>query len=278
MDFSQDASYSRRKFLQVAGAVAGTVYLPTFARAQTPTVITRSDLATLSASSPTITTLTNGIAAMKARDPSDSWNWNNVASIHQNFCAHNNWFFFPWHRPYVGYFEYIIQNITGTPSFALPYWNWTKNQALPALFTVDPLNDITRHVNPSTPMQSGYTDGTTMSDVMANTDFQSFASMQGSDQWDSKGAGAFEGAPHNFVHWWTNGNMNTYMSPIDPLFWVHHCNVDRLWAVWNGTHANTTVPAWLNYQLQYGAFPNWAVSWTLSIQAMGYTYDQLTSV
>jgi tyrosinase len=278
MNLSHGSPYSRRKFLQVAGAVVGAAYLPSSARAAGTPVNVRQDLATLSASSPAITTLQQGIAAMKALPSSDLWNWNGVANIHQNFCAHNNWYFLPWHRPYVGYFEYIIQNLTNTPSFALPYWNWTNDRQIPVLFTTDPLNDTSRQVSPSTAMPSGYNDGTTMSSVMANSDFNAFASMQGSDQWDSQGAGALEGTPHNFLHWWIEGDMNTYLSPLDPLFWMHHCNIDRLWAVWNAQYANTADPAWLNYQLQYNDFPNWMVSSTLSTEAMGYTYDLLTSV
>ncbi|HEY0790964.1 MAG TPA: tyrosinase family protein [Chthoniobacterales bacterium] len=278
MTASPGAPHNRRKFLQIAGTAAGALYLPPFARAQNPTVLARKDLATLTASDPTLTILKQGIAAMQARPTTDGWNWSNVASMHQNFCAHNNWYFFPWHRPYVGFLEYVIQNVTNTPSFRMPYWNWTRNNKIPAQFTSAPLYDPSRQVSPTTPIPSGYCDSTTMSRVIGTADFQSYASMKGTDQWASVGAGAFEGTPHNCVHWWMGGDMGTFMSPLDPLFWMHHSNVDRLWAVWNTKHANTTDPAWLNYQLQYGAFPNWPVTSTLSTQAMGYTYDRLTSV
>ena len=26
--------------------------------------------------------------------------------------------------------------------------------------------------------------------------------------------------------------MGAFLSPRDPIFWMHHCNIDRLWAVW----------------------------------------------
>ena len=277
MHASLGAPYHRRKFLRVTGAAAvAAVYLPSTARAAT--VGTRQDLATLSVTSATITTLKNGIAAMKALPSSNSWNWNNVATLHNNYCAHNNWYILPWHRPYVGYFEWIIQNITNTPSFRLPYWNWTRNNTIPAMFWTSPLNDTSRQVSPTSQIPNGYCDPATMVQVMSNSNFTSFASAQGSDQWANSGAGALEGTPHNCVHWWMGGDMNTYMSPLDPIFWMHHSNIDRLWVVWNQTHQNTTNSAWVNYQLQYGAFPNWAVSSTLSTQNMGYTYDRITSV
>ncbi len=48
---------------------------------------------------------------------------------------------------------------------------------------------------------------------------------------------------HNFVHRWISGHMETGASPNDPIFFLHHCNIDRLWAMWqmdghSGTGAN----------------------------------------
>lgn len=37
---------------------------------------------------------------------------------------------------------------------------------------------------------------------------------------------------HNEVHRFIDGHMNTAASPNDPIFWLHHCNIDRLWAMW----------------------------------------------
>jgi hypothetical protein len=37
---------------------------------------------------------------------------------------------------------------------------------------------------------------------------------------------------HNLVHRWINGQMLNAGSPHDPVFWLHHCNIDRLWAMW----------------------------------------------
>lgn len=48
-----------------------------------------------------------------------------------------------------------------------------------------------------------------------------------------------EGQPHNLVHnnlgfaSATNmGWMPSLLSPVDPVFFMHHCNVDRLWDIW----------------------------------------------
>jgi tyrosinase len=37
---------------------------------------------------------------------------------------------------------------------------------------------------------------------------------------------------HNRVHVWIGGDMLLSTSPNDPIFYLHHCNVDRIWAAW----------------------------------------------
>ena len=37
---------------------------------------------------------------------------------------------------------------------------------------------------------------------------------------------------HNFGHTWIGGSMAMMSSPQDPIFFLHHANVDRLWALW----------------------------------------------
>jgi hypothetical protein len=37
---------------------------------------------------------------------------------------------------------------------------------------------------------------------------------------------------HNLVHRWVTGQMHLAASPHDPVFWLHHCNIDRLWGIW----------------------------------------------
>ena len=37
---------------------------------------------------------------------------------------------------------------------------------------------------------------------------------------------------HNRVHLWIGGNMLAMTSPEDPVFFLHHCFVDKIWADW----------------------------------------------
>jgi len=45
---------------------------------------------------------------------------------------------------------------------------------------------------------------------------------------------------HNRVHVWIGGDMLPGTSPNDPLFYLNHCNVDRLWSQWQSTHSNAS--------------------------------------
>jgi tyrosinase len=41
---------------------------------------------------------------------------------------------------------------------------------------------------------------------------------------------------HNDVHVWVGGDMQLSSSPNDPTFFLHHCQVDRIWAAWQAQH------------------------------------------
>jgi hypothetical protein len=37
---------------------------------------------------------------------------------------------------------------------------------------------------------------------------------------------------HNLVHRWISGNMLRMTSPNDPVFFMHHAQIDRMWSIW----------------------------------------------
>jgi tyrosinase len=41
---------------------------------------------------------------------------------------------------------------------------------------------------------------------------------------------------HNRVHVWVGGDMGPSTSPNDPVFFLNHANVDRMWAAWQRRH------------------------------------------
>jgi len=47
---------------------------------------------------------------------------------------------------------------------------------------------------------------------------------------------------HNRVHVWVGGDMSPATSPNDPVFYLNHCNVDRIWESWMEKHGRVYVP------------------------------------
>jgi len=43
---------------------------------------------------------------------------------------------------------------------------------------------------------------------------------------------------HNSIHVWVWGTMKLGISPADPIFFLNHCNVDRIWAEWQARDPN----------------------------------------
>ena len=98
---------------------------------------------------------------------------------------------------------------------------------------------------------------------------------------------------HNAVHLWVGGaagpadddaggTMTLSTSPNDPVFWLHHANIDRLWAKWEATHGSAYAPLtspirgqglddamWPWRQSGYFVSPRSV----LDITPMGYAYE-----
>jgi len=47
---------------------------------------------------------------------------------------------------------------------------------------------------------------------------------------------------HNRVHVWVGGDMAPGSSPNDPVFFLNHCNIDRLWEAWMRRRGRTYLP------------------------------------
>lgn len=257
---------NRREFLFAAGiGVATGVLSPTLGRAQsapgpggTPgapgsSVRIRKSF-TSSAAQNDVTSLRRGVDEMKkliAKDPKDPRGWALQSFIHGTCngfasCQHGTWYFAPWHRSYVYYFEQLIQYFSGDPGFALPYWDWTRVHSIPGFFYGNALDDtISIRSTCSSAPTAGR--GRTASDSFSQSDLDAFVGPAVVDRIQanpdfatyggtSNAGGALERTPHNFVHRWVGGskqsNMVQFFSPLDPIFWMHHCNVDRLYSNW----------------------------------------------
>ena len=293
---------NRRQVVIGAGGVALAAAAPparVFAEAAAAPV-TRQAIGTMQPNDPMLALYRLAVQRMKALPANDPRNWNQIAQIHVNFCPHSNWFFLPWHRAYLASFERICRQITENDNFALPYWDWTTQPVLPAALTdatvggqPNPLFDDTREVPPNTPIPADAIGAPVITQILAETNFEMFGSTRPTGQSDTTAGWLrapgrttqLEGQPHNGVHATIGGDMGDMGSPLDPIFWLHHCNVDRTWARWIAQgRTNTTDPLWATYPFNgqfvnpqgNGTIPyNVGVSDVLDHTALGYTYPDL---
>lgn len=193
----------------------------------------------------------DAVAQMKALPASNPRSWASQADIHLDFCPHGNWYFLPWHRAYLWFFEEICRELTGEPDFALPYWNWQADRAIPGPFWSGNLLHAPRSATATSMASSAYVGQSVMEDILALTNFEQFASYASTALSGSGGYGALEATPHNNIHGFVGGTMSSYSSPLDPVFWCHHNMIDCVWAHWNieRGNLNTNDPSWAGFDL-----------------------------
>jgi len=250
-------SISRRDVLKGLGAL-GVTGLSLWAggceacRKQIENRPTRRNIAGLAANDPIIQAYKDAVTAMKALPAADPRNWTKQAEIHFNHCPHQNWWFLPWHRVYLLYFERICRKLSGYKDFALPYWNWTSSPSIPAVFwgAGNPLFDSNRVATQASTADSSIVGSGPITNILNETNFFVFASGSATTQRQRTTYGMLEGSPHNYIHGFVGGDMSTFMSPLDPVFWCHHNILDCLWVDWNINRGNpnTNDANWGNLQ------------------------------
>ena len=198
-------------------------------------------------------------------------------------CTHGSasaeQYFLAWHRAYIYFFEVIVRahvaELGGPSTWALPYWNysyyddsdgsaagapWVRSN-LPWVFSQAQLPDGSdnplyiadtdkRGLQPNWPGQQETMFLETLTPyydaAYSHTDFLDFNQT-------------LDGQPHGAVHvdvgsgdqqvtqggWMTS----TVTASFDPVFWLHHAEIDRFWVGWNAAGgANPSDPTWLNAQ------------------------------
>ena len=200
----------------------------------------------------------------------------------RNTCQHATWYFLPWHRMELFWFESICRSIiTGLPdiddetkqTWALPYWDYDRDgaRALPFAFrsaTLDgrpnPLFEVDRGPGINGGSERMTDDITTSRFWFPQTRFSSnqpaLSSFGGFRTGFHHPIGDFpfgqlEGGPHNNVHGTIGGRMNNPNTAAgDPIFYLHHANIDRLWEVWRqntGVGQDETDGAYLSLSFNF---------------------------
>jgi Common central domain of tyrosinase/Polyphenol oxidase middle domain len=248
------------------------------ARPDTPIMGTRENVAGMEADHPVLASYRKAIDAMKKLKATDPLSWQFQANMHGipngegdnagwRWCMHGNWWFLPWHRGYVYFFEKIVRKMSGDDGFRLPYWAWEKEgqNVLPAPFrdaksqnADNPLYDETRiEANKGQPLlpdtQSGSFSvdwGTALATERFTTAFvelsyggiQTAKTKLPAKPASSRRHGVMESHAHDMIHDVVGGEKGNMGDPDtaarDPIFWLHHANVDRLWNRWLDVRAH----------------------------------------
>lgn len=318
----RSSDLSRRDFLAAMGAASAAAAIPSGAAlAQAPAKYRRVNVSSPQGKT-VLESYKKAIRAMLALPATDPRNWYRNAIVHALDCPHGNWWFVVWHRGYLGWFEQTCRDLSGDPTFAFPYWDWTAEPKVPdAMFddVLTPTNpayiaafkdfkaqfgdvvntlwntftpgqidqllvrglrfpddlwfDISYPPSPyffDRPNARGLTrekpelDPPTsfavslpiLLDALSPRDFITFASPKTLSHSGLTGFGVLEGMPHNRVHnnvggiitdssgktTFGDGFMQANLSPVDPLFFLHHSNIDRLWDVWTRKQAARGYP------------------------------------
>ena len=178
-------------------------------------------------------------------------------------AAHVGPAFLPWHRYFLLRLEDSLRQALGDDDFRLPYWNWPADAELPNPATshlwsnnllgqfVGPSWHVRLVENPATgglmivdlALQrdlggdGGLANRPDIRNLLAsNPAYDSTPYDQGSNSFRNflEGWINVPGRPrmHNDVHLWVGGDMSASSSPNDPVFFLHHANIDRVWAAW----------------------------------------------
>jgi tyrosinase len=220
---------------------------------------------------------------------------------------------------YLYWFERIVRLIVyqlktvdekAKQEWALPYWGYGRgaaSDALPPAFLAEKLPDGTDNplfvrerdaarnrgvplppqstspmqaLNEATFSQKAHP-GLTVGFGGARTEWNHF-----NDDPDAA-PGQLEITPHGTVHTDVGGRggfMSSFdTAPLDPIFWLHHANIDRLWVVWlaQGSRTNPTEVRWQNEQFHFhdenGADQSMTPADVLHTSGqLGYEYDDVS--
>lgn len=257
------------------------------------------------------------VAAMKALPVSDPRSWKYQSGVHMHFdatslppgnpyvnhsltlpphaLANSTWdqchqsdpdrLFLLWHRVYVFYFEQIAKKVSSKPDFTMPYWDYgaeSQSRTIPVEFRsptyIDPITNADM-TNPLYELRRASINNGAALDLAT-------VLPNGLDESDFHDFGlALERNPHNAVHS-ALGDENGLAMGIpnfaaqDPIFWLHHSNIDRIYSCWETRFSVPTLTDDGNtYQFING--DGQVVSHTVSqmqqlVNDMTYEYEDLT--
>ncbi|KAH6569858.1 hypothetical protein BASA50_003600 [Batrachochytrium salamandrivorans] len=165
--------------------------------------------------------------------------------------THSMAVFLPWHRSFIHIYETALRNECGYPG-TLPFWDWTVDSQEPESSSLWSDLSFGGDGDSSTPercvrsgpfsmFSSTFPDVACLSRSIAGrlggtanfyTPEAIYRLISMSDTYDTFRQN-LEHGPHKNVHIGIGGDMSVLgKSANDPIFMLHHANVDRIWSIW----------------------------------------------
>ena len=192
--------------------------------------------------------LREAIAAMYDLPPEDENSFEKIAGLHgqpwPSYCVHGYPGFLTWHRAYMEAFEKALRCFNH--SISLPFWDWSSGPSTGVPSACSTATYVNRNgdtvPNPlyAGPLPASLGGG--MTARSSNIDTRLFDSMATGAQnaLSSSTFSSFQSSlngPHGSVHINVGGQMGSVpYAGFDPIFYLHHGNIDRVWAQWQNTH------------------------------------------
>ena len=215
------------------------------------------------------------------------WCWHHQFSQRSNLSGR---LFLPWHRAYLHRYEQSLQDID--PDVSLPWWDWTAGIGLPDSFLAAKFNDsenplLNAHIRLNPPHVSNQIDQITtrapaddlpvFSSPSADADGDGRVTLKEAVDFLIHEVTNFEDFNdnleniHDALHGYVGGSMaNVAFSAYDPIFYSHHCMIDRVWALWQQNKGIENFPSGLRHVVlePFGL----TAAEVLNTQELGYEY------
>ena len=189
----------------------------------------------------------NAINTSGALGPMVAYHADMTHMMHSNMGPVGTQRFLPWHRVYLSELEELLQAVGGD-DITIPYWDWTVDQNIPAwLQSFTPTVIGVSNPDITFPVVVTRTPGAAGIPLPSQQDVNT---TMGHNQYTpfticlEAGRGAaghrhVQSFMHNGVHVWIGGTMASVpTAPADPIFWMHHANIDRIWDLWQKQYPN----------------------------------------
>ena len=149
-------------------------------------------------------------------------------------CQHGNLEFLPWHRMMLYFYEKTVRKYVGG-DYSLPYWDYYEETSANGNGLALP--QMVRGVQAGTLYDQYRTPG--LNEYLTAIDSETASAYQAFTNSDFTGfSNTLQGQPHGAMHCAVGYNCvlpDMGLVPIagqDPVFYMHHANIDRLWQCW----------------------------------------------